>query len=287
MQKAPFFCTMYKRYFIRIAYDGTNFHGWQRQPNGNTVQEEVEKWLSKILHVPRVVTTGCGRTDAGVHAKDFYFHCNPEQENIDVEELLFRMGHVLPKSIGIYEMFPVHENAHTRFDAVERSYEYHMHYKRSPFYRNFSTYCKSQLDFDLMNEACQHLIMKGDFAAFSRTGGGQKTSICDVRKAYWEQNGDRFVFHISADRFLRNMVRAVVGTLMDVGNKKITIDDFAQIIESGKRSLAGDSARPEGLHLSKIVYPYITEQGYDITKAEKSTTFSKKPNVHSVEEDTE
>jgi tRNA pseudouridine38-40 synthase len=265
---------MYKRYFLRIAYDGTNYHGWQNQPNGITVQEVIEKWLAKILHVPRVVTTGCGRTDAGVHAKDFYLHFNPEVEELDIEQTMFRLGHVLPKDIAAYDLFPVHENAHTRFDAVERSYEYHMHYVRSPFYKDFSTYCNYRLDIDKMNEAAKYLIKHGDFASFSRTGGGQKTSICDVRAAYWEQNGERLIFHITADRFLRNMVRAVVGTLMDVGRNKITIEQFGEIVELADRNKAGDSARPEGLHLSKIVYPYIDENGYDIEKAVKSTTFS-------------
>lgn len=287
LKKAPFFCTMYQRYFIRLAYDGTGFHGWQRQTCKNTVQDEMEMWLAKILRLPRVITTGCGRTDSGVHAKDFYMHFNPEVDEVDIDLLMFRLGHVLPKAISVYEMFPVHDNAHARYDAIERSYEYHMHYVRRPFYRHFSTYCSTPLDFDKMNEACSLLIKQGDFGAFSRTGGGQKTTICDVRKAYWVQNGDQFTFHITADRFLRNMVRAVVGTLMDVGRGKTSFEQFAEIIEMADRNKAGDSARPEGLFLSKIVYPYITENGYDpaLIPLPKAKIYN--PNEHSVEEEQE
>ncbi len=260
---------MYQRYFMRIAYDGSVFHGWQRQPNAETVQEVIEKWLAKILHLPRVITTGCGRTDTGVHAKDFYLHFNPEVENLDIQDLLYKLGHVLPKEIAVYDLFPVHDMAHARYDATERSYEYHMHYKRNPFIKSFSTYCAYPLDVAKMNDAAQLLIKKGDFGAFSRMGGGQKTNICDVRSAYWEDNGERLVFHITADRFLRNMVRAVVGTLMDVGTGKISKEEFRQIILSEDRNKAGDSARPEGLHLAKIIYPYINDGVYDTSLLKK------------------
>ncbi len=254
---------MYQRYFLRIAYDGTEYHGWQRQPNGNTVQEEVEKWLCRVLHLPRVITTGCGRTDAGVHAKDFYLHFNPEiEELIPREEFLFKLGNAMPKDIAVYDFFAVHPNAHTRFDAVERSYEYHLHLKRNPFNRLYSTHCFYKLDFEKMNEAAKLLIFKGDFAAFSRTGGGQRTTICDVRRAEWQETEMGFVFHISADRFLRNMVRAVVGTLAEVGKGRMTLEEFKTVIDSGQRTLAGDSMRPEGLHLSKVLYPYIRDGRY-------------------------
>jgi tRNA pseudouridine38-40 synthase len=253
---------MYQRYFLRIAYDGSAFHGWQRQPNAVSVQEVLEMWIKRILHLPFLATTGCGRTDTGVHAKDFYLHLNPEKDNIDVEDLLYKLGHVLPKDIAVYDMFPVHPTAHTRFDASERAYEYHLHYRRDPFIKSFSTYCKYTLDIDKMNEACSYLIKTGDFAAFSRTGGGQKTTICDVRAAYWEPKENGAVFHIRADRFLRNMVRAIVGTMMEVGRGKMSIEEFEEVVLSCSRVNAGDSARPEGLHLSEISYPYIINGKY-------------------------
>lgn len=253
---------MFQRYFLRIAYDGSAFHGWQRQPNAISVQEVLEMWIKRILHLQYLATTGCGRTDTGVHAKDFYLHLNPEKDHIDIEDLMYKLGHVLPKEIAVYDMFPVHDTAHTRFDASERAYEYHIHYVRNPFIKSFSTYWPHALDMDKMNEACQYLIKKGDFAAFSRTGGGQKTTICDVRAAYWEQKDNGLVFHIRADRFLRNMVRALVGTLTEVGRGRMSIEQFQDVVLSCNRSMAGDSARPEGLHLSEIVYPYIQNGKY-------------------------
>lgn len=262
MENAPFFCAMYQRYFLRIAYDGTKYHGWQRQPNGHSVQQEIENALARILRLPRVVTTGCGRTDAGVHAQDYYLHFDPEMHGMDTQDTLFKLGHVLNKDVSPLELFPVHSMAHTRYDAIEREYEYHVHLKRNPFVRLHSTYFHKSLDVDLMNEAAQYLIFQGDFGSFSKAGGGQKTNICDVRSAIWTQQGDRLIFRITADRFLRNMIRAVVGTMFDVGQGKITPEDFKAIIDSQDRNQAGDSARPEGLRLSRIKYAYINENGY-------------------------
>lgn len=253
---------MFQRYFIRIAYDGSAFHGWQRQPNAETVQGVMEGWLGRILHLPRVITTGCGRTDTGVHARDFYFHFDPEKEEIDIPDLLYKLGHVLPKEIAVYDMFPVHSKAHARYDAVERAYEYHFHYTRNPFIKSFSTYCPHVLDTEIMNEAAKYLVKQGDFAAFSRTGGGQKTTICDVREALWEEKENGVVFHIRANRFLRNMVRAVVGTMVDVGRGKMSVKEFEKVVLSASRTNAGDSARPEGLHLTEIIYPYISDGKY-------------------------
>lgn len=278
------FAFMYQRYFLRIAYDGTPYHGWQRQPNGNTVQQEIENALARILRLPRVVTTGCGRTDAGVHAKDFYLHFDPELRNMDVQDTMFKLGHVLPKDISAYELFPVHSRAHTRFDAVERSYEYQLTFRRNPFTRFHTTFFRYELDVDLMNKAAEMLVFHGDFASFSKTGGGQKTTICDVRKAYWEEIDNGLIFHIRADRFLRNMIRAVVGTMTDLGRGKITLEEFKEILDSRDRTRAGDSAKPEGLALSKIVYPYINEHGYDTDLAAEYLFGRKKSYYDSLDE---
>lgn len=248
---------LWPRYFMHISYDGTNYHGWQRQPNGNSVQAEVEHALGKLNKQERVITTGCGRTDAGVHAQKFYLHFNIENGIADMEEMFFRLSHILPRDIGVHEIFAVHEKAHARFDAVERSYEYHLHQKRNPFIRCYSTYYYPHLDVDSMNEAASLMLKEKDFATFCKAGGGQKTTICDLRRAEWEVRNERLVFHITADRFLRNMVRAVVGTLVKVGQGKMTIAQFEDVLLSKTRIKAGESMQPQGLHLTDVKYPYV------------------------------
>lgn len=242
---------------MELSYDGTNYHGWQRQPNGNTVQEEIEAALRKLLRQDRVVTVGCGRTDAGVHARKFYLHFNAQKEIPSIEEVFFKLNMMLPWDIGVHAIFPIHDKAHARFDATERSYEYHLHQTRDPFIHRFSNYYPWELDIEAMNEACRKMLNYNDFAAFCKSNGGQRTTICDLRRAEWIKNGDRLVFHITADRFLRNMVRAVVGTLVEVGRGKMTPDQFAEVVETGNRKKAGESFEACGLHLTQIKYPYI------------------------------
>jgi tRNA pseudouridine38-40 synthase len=246
---------LWKRYFLHISYDGTNYHGWQRQLNSHSVQEEIEGALRKLLRQEKVVSVGCGRTDSGVHARDFYLHFNAENPILNKEEILFKLNLMLPKDIGLFGMWQVDYMAHARFDAIERSYEYHIHQRRDPFIERFSTFFPWPLDFNAMNEAATILLEFKDFAAFCKTGGGQKTTLCDLRKAYWVRDDYKLVFHITADRFLRNMVRAVVGTLIEVGRGKLSMQEFIQIIEGGKRTRAGESMPPQGLHLTSIVYP--------------------------------
>lgn len=245
---------MWKRYFLHISYDGTNYHGWQRQLNGHSIQEEIESALRKLLRQDKVVSVGCGRTDAGVHARDFYLHFNAENPILNKEELLFKLNLMLPKDIGLFGLWQVNYLAHARFDANERSYEYHIHQKRDPFIQRFSTFYPWPLDVEKMNEAAKTLLNYKDFAAFCKSGGGQKTTLCDLRRAEWVHDGYKLVFHITADRFLRNMVRAVVGTLLEVGRGKLTQDQFTQIIEGGKRTQAGESVPAQGLHLTQIRY---------------------------------
>lgn len=246
---------MWPRYFMRISYDGTNYHGWQRQTNGHSVQAEIEGALRKLLRQEKVVTVGCGRTDAGVHARDFYLHFNAENHIEDLETIFFKLNMMLPHDIGLFRIWEVPHLAHARFDAMERSYEYHIHQQRDPFVERFSTFYPWPLDMDKMNEAAALLLNYLDFAAFCKSGGGQKTTYCDVREARWVKEDYKWVFHITADRFLRNMVRSVVGTLIAVGRGKIGVDDFRTIIEAGKRKMAGESVDARGLHLTRIIYP--------------------------------
>ena len=246
---------IWKRYFLHISYDGTNYHGWQRQLNSHSVQEEIEGALRKLLRQEKVISVGCGRTDTGVHARDFYLHFNAEQPILNKEEILFKLNLMLPKDIGLFGLWQVQNLAHARFNADERSYEYHIHQRRNPFIQRFSTFFPWALDVAKMNEAAALLLNYGDFAAFCKTGGGQKTTLCDLRKAYWVEDDYKLVFHITADRFLRNMVRAIVGTLLQVGKGRMSLEQFVAIIEGGRRTQAGESAPPQGLHLTHIHYP--------------------------------
>lgn len=247
------------RYFMHISYDGGNYNGWQRQLNGHSVQAEIEAALCKLLRQEKVISIGCGRTYAGVHARNFYLHFTAEREIENIDEIFFKLNMMLPFDIGLYKLWKVHDKAHARFDATERSYEYHIHRVRDPFVHRFSTFYPWPLDIELMQKASQKLMQYRDFAAFCKSRGGQKTTLCDLRAAYWEVKGDHLIFHISANRFLRNMVRAIVGTLLDIGRGKITYEEFITIIEEGKRTHAGDSAKAQGLHLTKIKYPYIQD----------------------------
>jgi len=251
------------RYFLKLSYNGSEFHGWQRQPNAISVQSVLEEALCKILRQEKVITVGCGRTDTGVHATVFYSHFNAKNEIENAEEIIFRLNQVLPNSIAIQALFKVDDKCHSRFDARERSYQYFIHQKKDPFFYGRSMFYPHLLDVKAMNLAAAVLIRKGDFSSFCKTGGGQKTNICDVRKAEWEVNENgQMVFHITADRFLRNMVRAVVGTLIEVGRGKMAIEDMENILQLQQRGAAGESVYACGLYLTDIQYPYIKEDKY-------------------------
>ena len=245
------------RYFLRFAYDGTAFHGSQRQPNGVTVQETMEQALALIFR-EEVQLTFAGRTDAGVHAKEMYAHFDIGDEEMrrEGERLVFRLNGILPDSIAIFDIYPVNENAHARFDAVRRTYEYHIIDHKDPFLCKQATRVRPGLDFAAMNESAKLLIGKQDFASFCRTNTDVKTTICDLKQAEWKElDNGHAVFTISADRFLRNMVRAVVGTLFEIGRGKMTKEQFAEVITQHNRCAAGDSAPAEGLFLTHIEYP--------------------------------
>ena len=246
------------RYFIRFAYDGTAFHGSQRQPNGITVQETMEQALTMLFRED-IPLTFAGRTDAGVHAREMYAHFdlpNSPKEHPIIDNLVFRLNGILPDSIAIFDIYPVTDDAHARFSALRRTYEYHVVDHKDPFLCQQATRVRPGLDFDAMNEAALLLIGKQDFASFCRTNTDVKTTICDLTRAEWKHlSNGHAVFTIAADRFLRNMVRAVVGTLFQVGWGKMTKEQFADVIAKHNRCSAGDSAPAQGLFLTHIEYP--------------------------------
>lgn len=241
------------RFFIEISYRGTNYHGWQVQPKTRTVQQEINVALSTILG-QKINVTGAGRTDAGVHAKQMYAHFDTDQI-LDCEKTQYRLNSYLCDAIHIKSIFLVSDTAHARFDATARVYEYWLCQHKNPFLKDAAWLLYSKLDFDVMNVAAKFLLEVNDFTSFSKLHTDVNTHICDVRKAVWEQRGDIWVFSIEADRFLRNMVRAIVGTLVDVGKGKITVNEFKDIVAKMDRSAAGVSAPAKGLYLLSINYP--------------------------------
>lgn len=244
------------RYFLKLAYNGANYHGWQSQPNAESVQECIEKALSMVLREP-IAITGAGRTDAGVNAAVMYAHFDVNEPLKDTTTLVMRLNSILGKDISIYDVLPVHDDAHARFDATARTYKYFVHTEKSPFLYPFSWKSTCKLDFDLMNEAAELLKGYTDFTSFSKLHTDVATNNCKITHARWEQEGGQWVFTITADRFLRNMVRAIVGTLVDVGRGKLTIEQFCQVIEKKDRCSAGTSMPGNALFLWKVEYPYI------------------------------
>lgn len=242
------------RYFLEFAYNGANYHGWQNQPNAISVQEVLEKALSILLR-SEISITGAGRTDAGVHAKQMFAHFDVEAELDD--NLVYKLNSYLPQSIAIAGLHLVKDDAHARFDAVSRTYEYWIVPKKDPFLEEYAYCIKYPLDIALMNKAAKILFEYSDFQCFSKSNTDVKTYICDLMLAEWKWQGEKLVFTIKADRFLRNMVRAVVGTLLAVGTGKITIDDVRTIVESKDRSNAGVSVPAKALYLTEVDYTYI------------------------------
>jgi tRNA pseudouridine38-40 synthase len=241
------------RYFITLSYNGKNYHGWQIQPNGSSVQETLEKALSTMLRCP-ISIVGAGRTDAGVHAKKMIAHFDTDVA-LNTLELPRRLNCFLPTDIAIQKIEPVANDLHARFSATKRSYEYHLVTEKDVFRTETAYFHPGTLDFDAMNQAAAQLFNYIDFTSFSKLHTDVKTNNCTIFEARWEQlSPSHWVFHISADRFLRNMVRAIVGTLLQVGTQKITIDDFKRIIESKDRCQAGTSAPAHGLYLTDVQY---------------------------------
>lgn len=247
------------RCFVKLAYNGANFHGWQSQPNADSVQERIENALTTVLRQD-VKITGAGRTDAGVNAAVMYAHFDVSEAIADTGLLVARLNSILGKDIAIYKVFPVHEDAHARFDAMARTYKYFVHTEKSPFLYPFSWKATCPLDFDLMNEAAEKLYDFTDFTSFSKLHTDVKTNNCKITYAHWEREGGQWVFTITADRFLRNMVRAIVGTLVDVGRGKISVKEFCEIIEKKNRCSAGTSMPGNALFLWNVEYPYLSEK---------------------------
>jgi tRNA pseudouridine38-40 synthase len=248
-----------QRYFIELAYDGTDYHGWQVQPNAVTVQEVLNDALFTILREP-VETTGCGRTDTGVHARQLYAHFTPQPPEggaINLIGTVNSLNAILPGDIAVKRIIPVHYGAHARFDAVSRSYEYHVHFEKDPFKINQSWQLRDKPDIALMNVAAKIIMEYTDFSCFSKSNTQTFTNNCKITRAEWVYSGHCLVFHISADRFLRNMVRAIVGTLMQVGKKEIAPEEVRAIIESKNRSNAGTSVPACGLYLTEVKYTYL------------------------------
>ncbi len=244
-----------QRYFIELAYLGTRYNGWQAQPNGITVQGELDKALS-ILLKDTVSTTGAGRTDTGVHASFFVAHFDSSVRNLNWDQrFLNSLNEILPNDIAVKEIVAVVPDAHARFSAISRTYQYHISKYKDPFGIETSWLYKGDLNVDQMKYATDRLLKYSDFTSFSKVGSDVKTNNCRIFFASWEFNETQLVFSIRADRFLRNMVRAIVGTLIDVGREKLTPGEFAGIIEAKDRSLAGTSAPPQGLFLTNIEYP--------------------------------
>lgn len=242
------------RYFIEFSYHGKNYFGYQIQPNEISVQEELEKALSTILR-REIKTTGAGRTDTGVHAKKMFAHFDTEQ--ILDESLVHKLNSFLPPDISVKRIFKVKDDFHARFDATFRTYEYYISLDKNPFTQDTSWQIwKRNLEIDKMNEACKILFDFEDFTSFAKLHTDNKTNNCKIYKAFWEQNGTELKFTISADRFLRNMVRAIVGTMVEIGSGKIMPEGLRTIIESKNRNSAGTSAPAQGLFLVEVGYEF-------------------------------
>ncbi|NRD19530.1 tRNA pseudouridine(38-40) synthase TruA [Winogradskyella eckloniae] len=241
------------RFFIELSYNGKAYHGWQNQPNAISVQEVLEKALSTILK-SEISIMGAGRTDAGVHASQMFAHFDCDTK-FNSKDLVYKLNSFLPKDIAVRSVFEVKPEIHARFYAVSRTYNYKISTAKNVFDYDYSYLVHLPLDIASMNEACKILLAYKDFQCFSKTNTDVKTYNCDIMEAFWTKDKDELMFTIKADRFLRNMVRAIVGTMINIGMGKLKPHDLHQIIASKKRSEAGFSVPAQGLYLVNIVYP--------------------------------
>lgn len=244
------------RYFIHFSYDGTAYHGWQVQPGALTVQECLQQALSTLMRRP-IEVVGAGRTDAGVHASHMVAHLDLEERltDEDLRQLAYRLNKILPRDIAVQRIEPVAEDMHARFSATARTYHYFVHLHKDPFRRSYSWQLYGNIDFERMNEAAATLKNYEDFTSFSKVNTDTKTNLCRVYYARWEElSPGVWRFEIKANRFLRNMVRAIVGTLMEVGRGRMTVDDFRRVIEQKDRCLAGESVPGNALFLVEVAY---------------------------------
>ena len=241
------------RFFLEISYLGTAYHGWQKQPNAPAIQEILEDRMGKLLGNGPIDLVGAGRTDAGVHARQLFAHF--DRDAALPSGFVHRLNAFLPADIAVKGVYEVAPNAHARFDATGRTYEYHLVREKDPFREGLAYQFQGELDFGAMNRAAASMLGYGNFKAFSRSKSDVKTYNCDLREARWEEGDGVWVFTISADRFLRNMVRAVVGTLLEVGKGRLDAEGVKTIIKSQDRSEAGVSVPAKGLYLTRITYP--------------------------------
>lgn len=243
------------RFFVTLSYNGLNYVGWQIQPNGASVQQTVQDALSVILR-GSVAITGAGRTDAGVHARGMVAHFDWEGDAFSPVDLVHKLNNLLPREISISHIRPVKPDAHARFSALSRTYSYHMTTQKDPFLYGLTCHIHFQPDLQQMNALCDVLKEYRDFTSFSKLHTDVKTNLCRIESARWEQKGDhRYTFTITADRFLRNMVRAIVGTLLEAGRGRLDERGLRRIIEAKNRSVAGDSAPGHALFLEEVAYP--------------------------------
>jgi tRNA pseudouridine38-40 synthase len=244
------------RYFLKLSYKGTNYHGWQVQENtSKTIQQVINDSLSMILN-EKIETLGCGRTDTGVHAREFYAHFDSSKNDlhIDPKLWLYKFNIVLPHDIAIQQIIPVKPDANARFSALSRTYEYIINRKKNPFLIDRAYYIHGDLNLEIMKDTARELYKHNDFSCFSKSRTQVKTNLCKITKAEWKEENDLLVFTITADRFLRNMVRAIVGTMIEAGQGKMTSEDFKKVIEGKSRSDAGYSVPAAGLYLTHVEY---------------------------------
>lgn len=242
------------RYFIFLSYKGTRYYGWQRQKNAVSVQETIERALSAILR-QSVGITGAGRTDTGVHASYYVAHFDSDKMTSDLKDLVYHLNRMLPPDIAIKTIRPVNSEAHSRFSALNRTYQYLISTAKNPFEEDLSWWLLYTLDIEKMNKAAQYLLEVNDFTAFAKLHSNNKNNLCQVTQAHFQTDKEKIIFTITANRFLRNMVRAIVGNLIDIGRGKMEIDYFVQSIENKNRKLASNTAPAHGLYLSFISYP--------------------------------
>lgn len=246
------------RYAFEIQYNGTDYFGWQRQPKQISIQEKIEQTLTQLFNSEHIPIVGCGRTDTGVHAHQAYFHVDLP-DLFTTEELHFKVNRMTPQAIAVKSVVRVSDGFHARFDASQRSYRYFIHQQKNPFNTHLSLYFPKMLDLDKMNDACQYLLGKQDFTSFSKLHTDVKTNICTVTKALWTKTSENeLFFEISADRFLRNMVRSIVGTLLEVGQGNMEAQEIKQIIAKMDRGEAKMSVAAHGLYLWQITYPELS-----------------------------
>jgi len=244
------------RYFVHLAYSGTNYHGWQTQPNAVTVQEILEDRFTKLLK-EEIQFVGAGRTDTGVHASFFMAHFDTQNQITNIQGFIIKVNSFLPYDIVVYSIFEVSSEFHSRFDAISRTYKYFINYQKAPFSYEFSWYLSIPLNLELLNQASKILFGYEDFTSFSKLHTDVANNICKIYQAEWIMTECQYIFTIKANRFLRNMVRAITGTIIDVGREKITLNDFRRIIESKNRQNASTSAPAKGLFLINIEYPTV------------------------------